>query len=348
MQPRPQKKRRRKARTRPGPPSPLSRAPRTDLQARVGDLDKRMFTAVAAVVEHLTGDIDESLSLDHMKLLMTKAHLLLAMKSTHRSIRHLVGLGQDQADLTVDTLALTRIQLERCFLALLLEDNPKRWHVRYRKNAWKAFAQKFFRDQRILGKFKPFGEYFGPSGKGVGMLRDFAREMNVWEDEFQTLRTEVLDDEPDPRWSRRQIVDMPHPAHTPAELKDPARQELARLLYPYYSNLSSFSHGGLAGVMTAALLRPDFAPAGKAQFDKQRFWARNVLETVLPGSYVAVLLVATLFAEPFLAGDEGKKLRTGLTGAWCPYHRDGSALGVALWDAWAGKVLQGEPAAGEG
>jgi hypothetical protein len=308
----------------------------------VEDLDRRMFDAVGAVVDQLTAHINESLSLDQMKLLMTKAYMLLAMKSTHQSIRHVLGLGREQADLSVDTLALTRVQLERCFLALLLEDNPKRWHARYRKNAWKAFAQKFFRDQRILGQFQPFDEYFGPNGKGIGMLRDFAREMNVWEDELQTLRTEVLGDEPDPRWSRRRIADMPHPARTPAELADPTRQELARLLYPYHSNLSSFSHGGLVGVMTAALLRPDFAPAGGADFDRETFWTRSVLETVLPSSYAAVLLVATLFAEPFCRDGQNAPLRKGLFDAWCPYHRDGSALGVALWDAWVGKVLQGQ------
>jgi len=309
----------------------------------VEDLDRRMFDALGALVDQLTAHVNESLSLDHMRLLMTKAQMLLAMKSTHQSIRHLLGLSRQQADLTVDTLALTRVQLERCFLALLLEDNPKRWHVRYRKNAWKAFAQKFFRDQRILGGFPPYDEYFGPSGKGVGMLRDFAREMNVWEDELQTLRAEVQGEQPDPRWSRRKIAEMPHPARTPAELADPTRQELARLLYPYHSNLSSFSHGGLVGVMTAALLRPGFTPGGEAGFDRKTFWTRSVLETVLPNSYVAVLFVATLFAEPFLPDDPDSPLRKALLDAWCPYHRDGSALGVALWDAWVGKVLQGGP-----
>ena len=297
-----------------------------------------MFEALAAVVDHLIAGVNESLSLDHMKLLATEAQMLLAMKSTHRSIRHLVGLGEAQADLSVDALALTRIQLERCFLALLLADNPKRWHIRYRKNAWKAYAQKFFRDQRILGGFQPFDEYFSPSGQGIGMLRDFAREMNVWEDEFQTLRADVLEDQPDPRWSRRRVPDMPHPARIPAELHDPVRQELAGLLYPYYSNLSSFSHGGLVCVMTAAILRPDFTPADQAEFDRRTFWARSVLETVLPGSYVAVLLVAAMFAQPFLT-DGNDALRKKLSDAWCPHHRDGSALGVAVWDAWVGSAL---------
>ena len=340
------KPRRKKTRKRPtgsaGPPTPLGRAPRTDLRARADDLDPLLFDAAGAVAARLTAEIDASLSLDHMKLLMTEAQMVLAMKSTHQSIRMLAGLGEDQADCTVDALALTRVQLERCFLMLLMADNPKRWHVRFRKNAWRAFAQKFFRDQRIVGRFEPFGEYFGPSGSGVGMLRAFAREMNVWEDELQTLRTDVLGGDVDPRWDRRQIRDMPSPAQTIGKLSDETWRELGRLIYPHYDNLSHYSHGGLVGVMSAAILRPGFDAGQGGELDKAAFWRRHVGEMSLPYSYVAVLFVATLAARKYLP--DQADLAAKLAEAWCPYHSDGSPLGVAVWDAWVARALGRESA----
>ena len=343
----PDKPRRKKPRKRPGasaagPPTPLTRAPRTDLQVRADELDALLFDAVDAVATRLAAQIDSSLSLEQMKLLMTESQLVLATKSTHQSIRTLVGLGEDHADCGVDALALTRVQLERCFLMLLMADDAKRWHVRFRKNAWRAFAQKFFRDQRIVGGFEPFGEYFGPSGSGIGMLRAFAREMNVWEDEFQTLRTDVLGDEVDPRWERRQIRDMPSASQTLGKLNDATWRELGRLIYPHYDNLSHYSHGGLVGVMSAAILRPGFDVTPDAEFDKTMFWQRHVAEMSLPYSYVGVLFVTTLAARAYLG--DGGDLAAKLSQAWYPYHSDGSPLGVALWDTWVAGALGHESA----
>lgn len=298
-----------------------------------------MIGAVGAVADRLTRQVDASLNLDEMKGLMTRVHLLRAMLATHQSIRRLTGPGQDQSDLAVDALALTHLQLERCFIALLLVDNPKRWHVRYRKNAWKVFATKFFRDQKTVGHLDGYAEHFSPSGTGVTMLREFAREMNVWEDEFQTLRIAVSGDQPDPRWSRREIPPMPSPSMVPQALADQTRRRLAEVLYPYCSNLLSFVRGGLMGAMTGAILRGE-TPPGETQAPDHPTaadtWMRNVIETSLPNSYVAALLTATLFACPLDAGDP---LRSVLHDAWCPYHSDGSPLGVALWDTWVGDAL---------
>ncbi len=320
----------------PSAPPALARPPQTDLAVHVRDLDKKMFPAVDAVADRLTGAIEASTSIDEINLLMTKAHLLLAMKSTHRSIRRLVSAKQDEPDLTVDAMPLTRVQLERCFLCLLLEDHPDRWHKRYRKNAWKAFAEKFLRDRCALGHFEQFQEYFGPSGKGISALRSFAREMYVWEDELQTLRCEILGEKMDPRWKKRHIADMPNPGKTIGLLEDETRKKLACLIYPYYDSLSHFSHGGLVGAMEAAILRPDQPPPGDEPIDQEAFWSSSVLEMTLPFSYVGVLFAATLM---YASLGEQEPAREALEAAWRPYHSDGSALGVAIWDLWAGGVL---------
>jgi hypothetical protein len=317
-----------------GAPPPLKRAPRTDLEAHITELDRRTFAGVDAAVVKLRASLERSQSLDEMRLLATKSQLLAAMKGTHRSIGQLVGREGEEPELAVDALPLTRVQLERCFLALLIEDRPQRWHIRYRKNAWKTFAEKFFRDQQSLGHLEPFGEYFSASGPGVSTLRAFAREMDVWEDELQTLRAETQGDQMDPRWGKRHIADMPTPAKAVGLLDDPSRKALAELVYPYYSSLSHFTHGGLAGVMQAAILRGE-AGAGEG-LDIERFFRSSILEVTLPLSYVALLLVATLFA-PGLSEDGA--LRRSLIQAWRPYHSDGSPLGVAVWDAWAAPTL---------
>jgi hypothetical protein len=161
--------------------------------------------------------------------------------------------------------------------------------------------------------------------------------MDVSEDEIQTLRAQVLrEPEDDPRWKQWFIADMPTPGRTLAELKRPAHKKLAALLYPYYDSLSHFSHGGLVGVMAAAILRRDLLGDTLSPEDRRGFWYSGVLATALPLSYVAMLFVATLAASPYLAETP---LREALLRAWRPYHSDGSPLGVAVWDTWAAELL---------
>ncbi len=325
------------------PPVRLGRPPQTDLAARVDELDARVFSAAEAVASHIRGRIDASTSLAEMHLLHTQSELLPAMEATHRSVRRLLSAGDGEMDLSIDCLPLTRMQLERCFLSLLLADHP-RWHTRYRKNAWKAFAEKFFRDRGMLAHLEPYAEYFGSSGPGVRLLRTFAREMDVSEDEIQTLRVQVTGDEPDPRFKQWFIPDMPTPGRCLKELDGDEHRALAAVLYPFYDNLSHFSHGGLVGLMQAAILRGEAEgdDADGVGEERRRFWSTHVLEQTLPASYVSILVVATLFARPHLPDPEaGAGLREALLGAWRPYHSDGSPIGVAVWDGWAGAVLDG-------
>ena len=325
------------------PPAALDRAPRVDLKISMAELDGLVFSAVDAVASALKAQVEQSRSMANLQLLTTETYLLLAMKSTHRSIHSLMAMGGEKLDQTVDALPLTRVQLERCFLALLFEDNPARWHARYRKNAWKAFAEKFFRDRCAVGHIEPYSAYFAPDGPGISALRAFARQMDVGEDEFQTLRSQVLDErERDPRFENWFIADMPTPGRCVTDLTDPTRKKLAELLYPHYDNLSHFSHGGMVGVMEAAILRADREVIADAGFDRQQFWTSAVMETSLPLSYVAVMFVATLLAAPAI---DDQAMRQALIEAWRPYLSDGVPMGVAVWDAWAGDVLT---AAGDG
>lgn len=299
------------------------------------DLDATTFTAAEAVVARLLAGVDSSSSLERMRLLMAKAQMLRAMLGTHRSIRRLIKPGED-LELAVDALPLTRVQLERCFLALLIEDQPNRWFKRYRKNAWKAFAEKFFRDRCAVGHIEGFSSYFAPDGEGIRILRDFAREMDVWEDELQTLRIGTTGDDPDPRFPPRYIADMPTPGRAVGILNDALHKRLAELLYPFYATLSHFSHGGLVGVMQSAVLRSELPD--DVQTDRQQFYRANILETTAPASYVAILFVATL-----QAGDltDSPAVRQLLLEAWKPYHSDGSLLGIAVWDNWAREIIEG-------
>jgi hypothetical protein len=326
-------------------PPALERPPRTDLEAHVQQLDQLLFPAIDAVAAAIYDALEEEHSLETLQLLMTKRQLLLAMRGTHRSIRKLLTAGDDdELELSVDALPLTRVQLERCFLCLLIEDQPERWHKRYCKNAWKAFAEKFFRDRAALGHFEQFQDYFGSSGTGIGALRAFARQMYVWEDELQTFRAQLLGEELDQRWKKRYIADMPTPGKAVGLLEQDSHKALAKVLYPYYDTLSHFSHGGLVGAMEAAILRPGNTVQTSEDFDRRRFWSSSVLEMTLPISYVALLSVATLFAA---SSSDNAAVCRSLKGAWRPYHSDGSALGVAVWDTWAGEILETTAATAE-
>jgi len=320
-------------------PRALDRSPRVDLQASASALDERVFAALVAVSGRLEADIEDSRSIAHVQWLATHVHLLGAIRSTHRSIRRLMGAGRgDELDLTVDALPLTRIQLERVFLVLLLAENPKRWHTRYRKNAWKVLAEKFFRDRRTVGHLEPYRDYFGPNGQGIAALRAFGREMGVTEDEFQTLRREILEDtEDDPRFKTWFIPDMPNPRKCLGLLSDPTRLRLAELFYPAYDSLSHFSHGGLAGVLGSAILRMPDAQGGAV--NREQFWSSAVLETALPMSYVAAAFTATFLAREMA---DASGIREALLAAWRPCLCDGVPLGMAVWDTWAAEILEAD------
>ena len=335
-----EKKRKNKSDARPRfvsvPPAPLDRAPRTDLEIRIQDLDELTFRAVDIVADALRDSVGRIHSLEKLRLAATKAHVLEAMKSTHKSMGHLIAQHGSADDLSVDGLLLARLQLERCFLGVLLEDNPRRWFKRYQKNAWKALAEKFFRDQRTVGHLDGFSGHFGSSGTGVSQLRKFAREMDVNEDEIQTVRIQVLDEPPDPRYTQWFIPDMPTPGKALSQIKDPAWKDLAEVLYPYYDNLSHFSHSGMMGVLAAAILRPDTPGTEHIGVDREGFWQSNVMGIALPASYVSMLLTATMFALS-LPADE--TFRAVIAQTWQPYHSDGSPMGIAVWDNWARDAL---------
>ncbi|MFP4106425.1 MAG: hypothetical protein ACLFVU_10085 [Phycisphaerae bacterium] len=326
------KPRRSRKKTQTHAPKALNRPPRTDLAVHIDQLDEQTFRSVEVVADRLLASMPDTPSIERLKLLSMKSNLLRAMVGTHRSIRRLTEFAEGEMDLSVDALPLTRMQLERCFLGLLIEDDPNRWPKRYRKNAWKAFAEKFFRDQQAVGHLDPFKEYFGSSGQGITFLREFAREMDVWEDELQTLRIQIQNDRRDPRWKTRHIADMPTPGRAMEKLQDPTRLGLARLIYPYYDSLSHFSHGGLMGIMEAAILRGE----GGDHVQERTALARQINETALPLSYVSMLFVTTLFALPFV---EEEDIRNTLLDSWKPYNASGSLLGITLWDNWAAENL---------
>lgn len=128
---------------------------------------------------------------------------------------------------------------------------------------------------------------------------------------------------------------MPTPGKAWRLLEDPARKALGELLYPFYDSLSHFTHGGLMGVMQAALLRREDDESEQDRAVREKFWYSSIIEANLPASYISQLTVATLFAQPILDA----ALRERLVGAWRPYHCDGSPLGVAVWDCWAAEAL---------
>ena len=88
----------------PAAPPALTRAPRTGLSIRVADLDAHTFAALDAVTAALTTQIDQAQSIDTVRLFGTQTHLLNAIRSTHRSIRHLVVRDDADQDLAVDAL----------------------------------------------------------------------------------------------------------------------------------------------------------------------------------------------------------------------------------------------------
>jgi len=303
-------------------PPPLPRCPAVGTEIQRSKADEAAYRAIERVAGKLLDKCDS-----HLR--MTKGHLLRSMKLTHRSMVVLVTKGKQEH--SGDLLPLTRLQVERLFVCMLLTEDPDKYLPRFRKAAWKAHATSFYRDQAELGHLNHCKEYYATQEAEIA---EFGRMMDADDDEIATLAAQLKGQQLGSGFSWKEIPVLPNLASVEDVVSDPGLKAVARRFYLAYNELCHYSHGGFLGVMIGGLLGGKIKSVDASGADV--FFERQVVERTFPCSYVCMMTAATLFGLDYL--DDPDLVATVIAG-WSPHLCDAMTLGIVVWDAWAKQAL---------
>lgn len=303
----------------------LTEATATDLDdsltiARVA-LDRLCFEAVESVATQLErGDASAENKL--------AAAFLRATKSTHLSIIQLAAGGRraHTPELSVDVLPLARVQLERIFVALLLNDDPAKWWPQYRIHCWQAQSLEIIRDSRLFPMNK---EFQAECGQRLDFaLGKYADLVGATPDQRAEIRNLASSTVTSGRSGRLPVEELPSPGACESTLSKAELKAVARHCYPDYQEMCHYVHGGLGGVLHVGALRGDF-PGTESQREKLQ---NMILHVAFPLSHIALVTTATLLAGNLV---DDAEVSGQLIKAWSPNICDGTALGMHIWIDWA-------------
>jgi hypothetical protein len=98
--------------------------------------------------------------------------LLDLFMTTHRSMRQLIKLEDDDPLLAADAMSIGREQVEKLYIVALLLENPKYWVTQYLRNNWKAMYEHLLlerEDYKGITRAEHFIYEYAP--KALDMMR---------------------------------------------------------------------------------------------------------------------------------------------------------------------------------
>ncbi len=303
-------------------PVQLTRDPNTEMEVKREKADSLCYAAIERVANKLLDGCDS-----HLR--MTKGHLLRSLKLTHQSMVTLVTQGKQEH--MGDLLPLTRLQVERVLMCMLLAEAPDKYLPRFRKAAWKAAITGHWRMLAEIGHLNSAKEF---KKKLDAEIYDYAKAFDVTPNEVETLRSELHGTPLDHEYTSTAIPDMPNTASVEDIVRDPALKQVAQRFYLTFNDLCNYSHGGFLGVMIGGLLGGHIKSVDQSKADT--FFEKQIVDPSFPCSYVCMMIAATLFGLPYT---DDPDLAAALISGWSPHLCDATALGVVAWDAWAKNAL---------
>lgn len=303
-------------------PAAISRNPRVEIEVERIKADSVCFAAIERVAGKLLSGCDS-----HLR--MTKGHLLRSLKLTHQSMVTLVSRGKQEH--LGDLLPLTRVQVERVLMCMLLAEDPGKYLPRFRKAAWKSTITGHWRMLAEIGHLKSAKKF---KKKLDAEIYGYAKDFDVTPDEVETLRSQLHDTPLDSKFTKTAIPDMPNAASVAGVVKDAALKLVAQRLYLTFNDLCNYSHGGFLGVMIGGLLGGRIKGVDQSKADV--FFEKQVVDPSFPCSYVCMMTAATLFGLPY---KDDPELVAALINGWSPHLCDATVLGIVVWDSWAKDAL---------
>lgn len=161
-----------------------------------------------------------------------------SLRSTHRSIRLLLALGDDKPE-SVDALALARLQLEALYSICLMTESPQ--HVdTFVRDAWEKQYVRYLLGREETKGLLRFAESNVPE---LSRLLKLSTVWNVSEPERLTIEYDHRDIPPPAGFVRRPIPRFPTPGALIRKLPSGTKRLMLERLYFDYQHLCSFAHG---------------------------------------------------------------------------------------------------------
>jgi len=166
------------------------------------------------------------------------SEIFVSLKHTYDAIRYLIRKGH-QSPITVDAMALARIQLETIYAIALIAEKPESLDI-YIKNHWKGHYLRFLHERenyKNLSNRKNF--YFT---QGILILEKLRKDCGVSDDEKSTIDSDELGIPLPAGTSAKKIEDFPTPTRALERIKTVETRKMLTYLYPEYRHLCSFVH----------------------------------------------------------------------------------------------------------
>lgn len=261
------------------------------------------------------------------------ATVLKSMQSSHRSIRKMLGWGEEDPR-SVDALAVARVPLEGLYTICLFTESPD-WVDVYLRDGWRKQYEHFLlqrEETKGLPRFDDFSKNIGPKN-----LNAHRKILGITDTQVFTVEHEELGTPMPVGVAKQSIPKFPTPGSVVTTLANGTdKRSMLERLYFEYSFLCSFAHG-----LPDALLF-------KMMFDKdskfRKFWdeaelkdtfRRSVAERAYTTSLISIVQSASELAPLYPANLD---LVAAVVKAWQEMS-EGSLLGNAIWRLRTKKLL---------
>lgn len=250
--------------------------------------------------------------------------LFSSMKVTHRSIRILVKLGDEQPE-SVDALVLARLQLEGLYTLCLLVENPENVN-RFVREAWK---RQYVRYMLFREEMKGIDRFADTDVPDLSRLLKLAGVWNITEAERLTIEHDEMETAAPAGFVRQPIKNFPTPGGVIKEMPSGTKKAILERLYIEYQDLCAYAHGRpIAGFSKSVFdgrspLRKMFSEAEVTKTFQQRVEADCQVYSFMSIAQAAAELT-TLYPNDV-------ELASAATRAWNELHNS-HILANAIWN----------------
>jgi hypothetical protein len=247
-----------------------------------------------------------------------------SMRSTHRSIRLLVELGDERPE-SVDALVLARLQLEGLYTICLFIESPENVN-RFVREAWKRQYIRYLLVREETSRLPRFAEMDVPE---LSRLLKLASVWGITEEERLTIEYRELHTTPPAGFVPKPIAQFPTPGAAIAEISAGTKRKMLERLYIEYQDLCAYAHGRPIASMSKAVfdgrspLRQMFSEAEIKNTFEQRVSADTQVYSLLS--------VAQSAAELTMLYPNDTELASAVIRAWNELHNS-HLLANAVWN----------------
>lgn len=294
---------------------------------------------------------------DEAALISILRSQLLIYKTTHRSIRTILGKAYDEGDFTLipDAASLVREQIEKIYIVAMFLDKPTRWLMKYSRSAWRQDYETYLLELEEYARIERHQEFLTVhypdflnktqririGGKTETIVSDFAKrvlkyrwdtpgdERPAWfvasqknkKRKFKRLRDYV-----------RAYFEFPTPGRAISTI---SKKKLKPLLYRWhkeYSTICEYSHVAFGKILIPTMSEyKDWRTTEKTDINGHKLAERTIYLSLLSAGTACALVVQSL------KNDYGAKIE--LKEFWKVLY-ESSLPGKLFWEGYIQAILK--------